>query len=135
MVARLYPVVLFPFFSGLTGVKTELLPVQREILFCFVGRETVKGNVGTVVVVVDNGWKYFLQVFPVRNVHAVEIIVLDDLVVRFDQRVRIVHIQEGCFLGDAFFKASSIVTFRYSAFTEPSMSQERIFREKLSTTR
>lgn len=47
-------VVSFSFFGGIRCVKAELFSIQREILFHFIGREAIKGDVGPVVVVINN---------------------------------------------------------------------------------
>lgn len=49
VVAQVDPVVLFPLFGSIDGVKTDLFPVQGEILFCFIGREPVESDVRAVV--------------------------------------------------------------------------------------
>lgn len=52
---------------------------------------------GPVVEVLNDGWKYFSQVFSVGDVHSIEVVILDDLVMRFDKRIGIVHIHKGNF--------------------------------------
>lgn len=59
------------------------------------GCEAVERNVGAVVKVVHNLREYFLKLSAFRNVHAVEIIVLDELVVCFDKGIGIVYIHPG----------------------------------------
>lgn len=95
MITLMKLVVSFPLHGSLPDISAKFTPVERKILFSLSRCKASKGNMWAAVKVVNNLRKYFLELSTIVDMHPVEIIVFDDLVVGFDQGIGIMNINQG----------------------------------------